>query len=432
MMCVVGLTRIGRGLALLALLAATAWAQRSLWKSYGRPEGLRELNVNCMHQDHEGFLWVGTENGLYRYDGKRFQQFTKSDGLADAYISALASDADGNLWIGTARGISVKEGGRFAQRKGGPFASGIRRNASLTAWNSGVLLVSSQTLWYAQYTPTAEVGKSGLITPRQFTPEQLQPGHVTSIFKDRQGSLWAGCDGSICQFLGNRWRRWPLPTGVKTDSWSNFLESADGGLWARGQQHAIYLPGNGRRFEDRTANLAAKLFRNPGKGLMEDPSGRVLISTTDGVSWWNGRKWLDFDKVEAKWRSRILPLLVDNQANLWLGVSGYGLRQSRGYDEWDSWTEEDGILGGVVFGITRDRIGRVWFGNHERLTDESPPVQEIPAHGSRARHDCCTPSRDRGQRRRHLGSWHVSKGGAGGPQDIAGGIYQSLEFGALH
>ena len=69
-------------LALLAC-ACSASAQRQLFHEYGSSDGLSNLNVKCLLQDHTGYLWVGTDNGLFRYDGNSFRGFGHADGLSN-------------------------------------------------------------------------------------------------------------------------------------------------------------------------------------------------------------------------------------------------------------------------------------------------------------------------------------------------------------
>jgi ligand-binding sensor domain-containing protein len=81
-------------------------AQHFTFKDYSEAEGLTNLNVRCMLQDRAGFLWVGTEGGLFRYDGARFHQFTYNDGLPGMVINALSEDRSGTLWAGSGPGLA--------------------------------------------------------------------------------------------------------------------------------------------------------------------------------------------------------------------------------------------------------------------------------------------------------------------------------------
>src|SRR3954471_14321345 len=78
-----------------ALFAPLASAQRYNFKFYGEEEGLKNLGVQAVLQDRAGFLWAGTQNGLYRYDGNHFTEFTTREGLPGTRIKSLYETADG-------------------------------------------------------------------------------------------------------------------------------------------------------------------------------------------------------------------------------------------------------------------------------------------------------------------------------------------------
>ncbi len=109
-----------RTLAIL-ILPVLCLAQRFTFEEY--VDGLKNLNVNCIFQDREAFLWVGTENGLFRYDGSRFQEFGYDAGLANTFITVLAADNSGRLWVGTTDGLFYMDATRtflrFAVRRPG-------------------------------------------------------------------------------------------------------------------------------------------------------------------------------------------------------------------------------------------------------------------------------------------------------------------------
>src|SRR3984957_15430194 len=100
-------------LVVCCLAAPSAWAQRYNFKFYGEEEGLKNLAVQAVLQDRAGFLWAGTQNGLYRYDGNHFTAFTAQAGLPGTRIESLYEAADGTLWVGTDRGLARRAGERF-------------------------------------------------------------------------------------------------------------------------------------------------------------------------------------------------------------------------------------------------------------------------------------------------------------------------------
>src|ERR1041385_3849620 len=86
-------------------LAAVARAEHYRFRHFGPDDGLN-TSVTSLLQDRQGFLWVGSGNGLYRYDGAHFQRFGTAEGLPNASIRALEEAPDGVLWIVTGAGLA--------------------------------------------------------------------------------------------------------------------------------------------------------------------------------------------------------------------------------------------------------------------------------------------------------------------------------------
>src|SRR5260370_2195964 len=99
--------------ALWLLICQVSFAQRYGFKHYGPDEGLTTA-VNRLLQDRDGFLWVGTANGLYRYDGERFLRFGIADGLPALSITLMHQSVDGTLWVVPSRGLARLRHNRFA------------------------------------------------------------------------------------------------------------------------------------------------------------------------------------------------------------------------------------------------------------------------------------------------------------------------------
>src|SRR5579883_2347536 len=99
-------------LAAVCLFAiAHAWAQRYTFQLFGQLDGLTNLTPTSLVQDKTGFLWVGTQNGIFRYDGSRFERITA--GLGSSRIATLAEDSGGNVLAATGTGIARFNGSQF-------------------------------------------------------------------------------------------------------------------------------------------------------------------------------------------------------------------------------------------------------------------------------------------------------------------------------
>src|SRR3984885_8281073 len=102
------LERAVKSALLLSCAAVLCLGQQYSFKDY--VDGLGNLSVNCLLQDRTGFLWIGTESGLYQYDGSRFWRIGEKEGLPSAFVRALTLDRDGRLWVGTRDGLAFSSG----------------------------------------------------------------------------------------------------------------------------------------------------------------------------------------------------------------------------------------------------------------------------------------------------------------------------------
>ena len=103
-------------LLLTAFLPSVVWAEdRELqFKRLSLSDGLPHTEVFSIAQDHQGFMYMGTLDGLARFDGERFINYTVKDGLPSNHVFMLHEDHRGILWVGTSNGLSQFSNGRFS------------------------------------------------------------------------------------------------------------------------------------------------------------------------------------------------------------------------------------------------------------------------------------------------------------------------------
>lgn len=115
----------GRGLLLILTLSVSGLAQQYSFRHYGAAEGLQNMVILSLAQDRDGYIWAGSEGGLYRYDGTRFRLMGLAEGLPCATeIHTLYLAADGALWTNACHQIFRFDGQMFHSVPGisGPFA----------------------------------------------------------------------------------------------------------------------------------------------------------------------------------------------------------------------------------------------------------------------------------------------------------------------
>jgi ligand-binding sensor domain-containing protein len=100
-------------LAMLLGFTTVRAAERYVFEVFDHEHGLTNSTVTRIARDRQGTLWVGTENGLFRYDGHRFLAFSTNEGLPGNRITAIHESRDGTLWVGTSDGLAWRENGGF-------------------------------------------------------------------------------------------------------------------------------------------------------------------------------------------------------------------------------------------------------------------------------------------------------------------------------
>ena len=345
-----------RGAWLLASIlgSSAGFCEQMNLRELGQPDGLGNLALNALQQDAQGFLWAGTDNGLYRHDGQRIERVATQELRR---VAALASGG-GHLWILSDTGTWWWHDGRLERV--------LPRTAKLPQDAPMAIAARGDEAWFVTVG-----GLQHVVVDRQtdswssspvMTPEQLarhpEMGRLASVMLARDGALWAGCGDAICRWHRGELKRWDARSGVARQQWHALLEASDGSVWARSTQATLQLPAGAEAFVDRTApsDRGDPMHRYP---LVEDAAHRILTASQLGVLRWQGQQWQSFGKRQGlPGDGRVHALLSDREGGLWLGLRGTGLLQWRGYGRWESWTDADGLPSSVVWAMQRDGEGR--------------------------------------------------------------------------
>jgi signal transduction histidine kinase/ligand-binding sensor domain-containing protein/CheY-like chemotaxis protein len=348
------LTPLRIGMALVAL-CAPVWAQHYNFKFYGEDEGLRNLVVQIVVQDRAGFLWTGTQNGLYRYDGTRFTTFSKNDGLPGTRIESMHVAADGTLWVGTRAGLARKVRERFEvvpmRLQQGGMAEGIGGRQGIATDAKGFMYLATER-GLVRGTP-----KSGfeLVKP----PDSQRDQPVASVFLDASGKVWFGCGTALCTLEEDGAHDVSKQFGLPPTTWYAILGSVDGDLWVRGDRD-LYRRRLGAETFEKLPGLPETTNAIPTLAL--DPEERLLVPTDNGLALQTKTGWEIINVNDGLGNSDIATVVKDQEGSIWLGLMGSGLTRWLGYGEWQSWTEREGLSRSAVWSLAKDRDGKLWVG----------------------------------------------------------------------
>lgn len=301
---------------------------------WGRLDGLPFSGVTALAVGTDGYLWIGTQEGLARFDGVQFAVFDKrtTGAFEDHFVTSLAAGADGELWIGTREGLVRHRKGeleRFGAEHGLPheYVRALLRDRHGRLW---VGTYGGLVLWGSGRARRVWTETDGLLHPV-----------VRSLEEDADGALWIGTSGGLHR----------LDVSGPSSDPSEVPEVGDGGALG-GARLTSYTVADG---------LPSEFIR----ALELDGEGRLWIGTEGGGLaryLGNGR----FTAAAVPETRTVGALLADRDGLLWVGSPGEGLWRLRG-GAVERWTRREGLPHDVVWSLLEDPEGSVWIGTRGGL-----------------------------------------------------------------
>ena len=350
--------------------------------SWGAEEGLPQVTVETVVQTADGYLWVGTQEGLARFDGVRFEVFDRRNTpeLVTASISALAQGRDGSLWIGS------QEGGLVRYRDGAFEAYG-EGDGLPSSWIIGMAVTADGALWTGyEYGLTRFDG-------REFVQLEL-PGErvaVTKLAQTADGTVWAGTRRhGLFRVVGDTVE----PAHVDGPDPGHLISAlhagADGGLWIGTEDDGLFHISDNSTTHLTTAD---GLTTNSIASLTEDRDGNLWIGTYSGGLCRMRGKDLDCQTLEqGLGADSVGALCEDHEGSLWMGTKSRGLLRLRD-TTFSGFTTRDGLSYDSARAIVEGADG-VWIGTDAGLNllvdgefREFPQQQQFASHPVMALHE---------------------------------------------
>jgi diguanylate cyclase (GGDEF)-like protein len=324
--------RTGDGLPVNTVWAMAQTADGHLW--LGTEEGLARFdgvrftvferantpsmpghNVQAMCTGRAGTLWAGTYgNGLLRWDGARFLDWGTRDGLLSDSVNAVAEDRDGVVWIGTERGLNRLAGSRIS-------AFGRREGLPSDVIN-GLAVGGGGRLWVATDSGIALVVGGAL--RRTVTDARIVKASILSMTEDAAGRLWIGTDQGLLELDGDRLLAYTSKDGLANDFVRTLLFDRQGTLWIGTSA------GLNRMRDGRIDLLTAKdgLSSNLIQSLYEDRDGSLWVATRGGgVDMMKDGDFVTYGWKEGAYAEVIDTLTPARAGGIW--VAGWDGRVAR-------------------------------------------------------------------------------------------------------
>jgi ligand-binding sensor domain-containing protein/two-component sensor histidine kinase len=415
--CAIAAVLSGLAASAAALEPSTSLAsyERQAW---AMENGLPQNTVQALAQTEDGFLWLGTEAGLVRFDGVEFQTYDRNSvpALPGSDIRRLLVARDGALWIGTGAGLARWKDGAsrtFTTQDGLPD-NGIR---TIEETQDGNLLVwteqGSARMSGDRFVPVTNVGASpraaltspgenpGAIVFEAQMPNGVQvtadrsalkimqgkkpagistllavgkelPGsRIQAVFADRENALWIGTNAGLVRWVNGKMERFPVTDPLATASILTLMEDREGNLWVGTETSGLEILRD-QRFH--TLDTRDGLTSDRITTVVEDRSGTLWAGTReDGLNALRHDESKDGSRVSRNLTVKdglasnvILSLAAAPNGDLWVGTPD-GLSRIRGTTV-DTFTSADGLPDDFVRSLLIDPDGSLWIGTRRGLT----------------------------------------------------------------
>jgi ligand-binding sensor domain-containing protein/signal transduction histidine kinase len=317
-------------------------------RTWTSDDGLPNTEVQAIVQSRDGYLWVGTRNGLARFDGMQFTTFAprNTPELKSGFISALCVDRNGSLWIGTYEGLVQLKDGKFSHF-GTPDGLPGERVMALRLAKDGAVWIgtTSGACRYSEGKFRSYSRKDGLVSEL-----------VTSVGEDREGAMWVATGEGLNRLAQGVMTNFTTTNGLPNNTVRNLCQDRLGRLWI-GSNNGLIVREHEQFFAYNTRHGLSDSFVS---AVYEDRAGELWVGTFSGLNRFRDGRFfneltsdgLSYDKVQA--------IFEDRESNLWIG-SRDGLTRliPRRFSVVN---KRNGLSHNNVMSVREDRNGTMWLG----------------------------------------------------------------------
>jgi ligand-binding sensor domain-containing protein len=279
---------------------------------YSNPDGFYNQTVYAINEDNDGNMWFGTDQGVYRYDGKSFKNYNQKDGLnhVDITRKGILVDKSGNIWVGTHGGVYRYD--PVADSEGRKSFSFFKELGTLNI--AGIMEDKDGNIWFAtsqngvfRYDPSTSLRASGKAITNIDENVGLGENYAGGLAQDKAGNMWFTMKNGICKYDpsaslragGKTLTEYTAKDGLGGTEFSGIIIEESGIIW-------VTARGSTTRFDPSIPLPNPKAFAifTPADGLnccvqsmFQDKSGNMWWGTGQGLYRFNGTRFYQVKKT---------------------------------------------------------------------------------------------------------------------------------------
>lgn len=318
------------------------------FRHYNIENGVSSNNISTLFQDQKGYIWIGTENGLNRFDGSQFTLYQKNNPLYSNFhansINTICETTDKELWLGTDNGVFI-----YNQVKDTftPFVKQTSDKTSITSWITHIIQDKAGNIWIATHKQGIFLFNTQTDKLTQFEIPQ-NDNIVTRILNDEQNNIWLSGPYQLCKLnkVNNTFETYAIEEKTESIYSMALWEDSSNHIWIGTWDKGLW------KLDPRTKQVEKYLTGEEGKGILhihsilEYSPELLLIGSDDGLTIFNPVTHESFlydnygDNEKSLSDKFIYPILKDREGGVWIGTYYNGISylppycgQFNGYSE---------------------------------------------------------------------------------------------------
>ncbi len=367
-------------------------AQQYFFKNYSAESGLPFVQVPCMFQQKNGYLWSGGYGGLCRFDGRNFLIINPKKGLVDHNVNAIAEDEKGSVFVGTNKGLSIIKDSKIYNYKKengllNPYITSLANgyhHSMYIGTKKGLFIFTQGKIKPVSQFATFKINciykadsnylfigtDTGLVLygHKKFEiinkSNGLASNEVNCITKQKNRLIIGTNKGlSICDLKTKKITNYYIENGLIDENISAVLNQDDQFIWIG--SHNGLLRFDGVQF--LYYNIGPDNNSNLVRCLIKDREDNIWIGTHSGIFRYKDNSFSTFDKINGPGNAFVYQIFRDNKGDLWICSDNNGIyRYSQGY--FKRYGTNDGLNSNSSQSGLLDHEGRLIFGTSTNIT----------------------------------------------------------------